>query len=157
MSLDTVKAIRDFVTAGRATFTLQNTANGTRFTYRVREGEARGEGESRAFFVDVLTGPDNTADYTAMGMLFSDLVIRYRHYDGTWGKRGFRSVISEEAPSARGIAWLVRKLQELPDEAQLPSPIAFHHAGACAKCARPLTDPESLASGWGPVCRERLG
>ena len=29
-------------------------------------------------------------------------------------------------------------------------------SGFCVECGRPLTDPESLARGWGPVCYERL-
>lgn len=30
-------------------------------------------------------------------------------------------------------------------------------ASRCARCGRPLTDPESIARGMGPVCAEKAG
>jgi hypothetical protein len=53
--------IRTFVTAGRAVFTIRNTETGNRMTYRViaEEGER--------FRVEVLTGSDNTSNYSLIG------------------------------------------------------------------------------------------
>ncbi len=46
-----------FITAGNALFTLENTATGNRFTFRVRQ-----PGDDKPHFVSVLTGADNLAD-----------------------------------------------------------------------------------------------
>ena len=42
-----------FITAGNALFTLENTATGNRFTFRVRQ-----PGDDKPHFVSVLTGAD---------------------------------------------------------------------------------------------------
>ncbi|WP_373093047.1 DUF6011 domain-containing protein [Zhongshania sp.] len=31
------------------------------------------------------------------------------------------------------------------------------HAGKCGRCARKLTDPVSISTGFGPHCRSELG
>jgi hypothetical protein len=58
-------AIRPFLTAGHAVFTITSTATGQSYTYRISSGQ----GEGAPFFASVLTGPDNTSDYTYMGIL----------------------------------------------------------------------------------------
>jgi hypothetical protein len=55
-----------FITAGRAVFTVSNPA-GERYTYRVQK--SGDESRPAAWFVSLLTGPDNRHDYTYLGML----------------------------------------------------------------------------------------
>ena len=58
---------RTFITAGHAIFTVSN-PTGIRYTYRVMHKEAN-NGYTEAYFVSLLTGPDNTEDYSYLGML----------------------------------------------------------------------------------------
>lgn len=131
-----------FVLAGRATFTLENTATGRRFTYRVRRKD--GAGPEDLHFVSVLTGPDNGRSYTYLGCIWGG--ARYVH--------GRKSPISTQAFSAAGFAWLWRLLVE---NRPLPAGVLFHHAGRCARCGRTLTVPNSLRTGFGPVCAVLAG
>ena len=67
--------IMEFITAGKAIFTVKNAASGGRATYRV---EAEGEGAERKYAVAAFTGSDNThlkGSYTLMGAMDAD---------GTW-------------------------------------------------------------------------
>lgn len=59
-----------YLLAGNATITVTSERTGQRYTYKVRQAEGR-EGEASApYFVSLLTGPDNDADYRWMGMIF---------------------------------------------------------------------------------------
>lgn len=90
--------------------------------------------DGKLFFVKVLTGANNEEDYTYLGTIWSDSRV-YR--------RGNRSPISEEAPSAKAFAWFWRRLLagELPD--------------TCGRCGRKLTVPSSVETGLGPECATR--
>lgn len=54
---------------------------------------------------------------------------------------------------ARGFAWFWRTL----NGGTFPATFEFWHEGRCAACARRLTVPQSIATGFGPECAERLG
>jgi hypothetical protein len=69
-----------FVLAGNARFTVVSKRTGTRFTYRVRKAD-EGERRSVPWFVSVLTGPENDADFTYLGVIWeetSDEIARRR-------------------------------------------------------------------------------
>jgi len=34
--------------------------------------------------------------------------------------------------------------------------VEFYHMGRCAACGLSLTNPESIETGYGPICRERI-
>lgn len=38
----------------------------------------------------------------------------------------------------------------------LPKHVQLMHTGVCGHCGRPLTDPESIELGLGPVCRGKV-
>lgn len=132
-----------FITAGRAVFTVVSKKTGARFTYRVREGAPLG---SRApkLFASVLSGPDNTADYTYLGMIET-------LSDGTPAQLvpTRASAVATNAPSFRALEWLLRNLDS--------DQVEFHHCGRCARCGRALTVPSSIASGFGPECAGKAG
>jgi len=125
--------ITAFIFAGRAVFTLTSKATGARFTYKVTTKD-----DATVSFVSVLTGPDT---YTYAGSIFHDAKDRFR----TTAK----SRIGADAPSARAIAWYLRNIGSEAAE--------FHHEGKCGKCGRALTVPESIETGLGPVCADKLG
>lgn len=132
--ITTATAIAAFILAGNARFTVRNPNTGNRFTFRVRQGK----GENAPHFVQVLTGPDNGADYCYLGTIFTDgrfVVTR-------------KSRISPDAPSARAFSWTWARLQAGRDL----GPAEVWHEGRCGRCGRALTVPESIESGLGPVC-----
>lgn len=133
--------IKLFMFAGKAIFTIQNPGTGVRFTYRIKAKEV--EAGKTLHFVSVLTGPDNTNDYTFLGTIFD--LATYRH--------GRKSRISEEAPSAKAFDWFFRRVTADRDFA----PAVVNHEGRCCRCGRLLTVPESVSSGIGPECAKVMG
>lgn len=124
-----------YMLAGNATVTLASARTGTRYTYRVRAAkDARGD---VTHFISVLTGSDNTRDYSYLGVVGRDGVRTTQ-----------RSTVGPDAPSTRAIQWALRKLQE----GQLPTELEVHHSGRCGRCGRELTVPESIRTGLGPTC-----
>jgi hypothetical protein len=126
---------RRFILAGRAVFTLVSEKSGARFTFRVRTAK---EDDDSRHFVEVLTGPNNTDDFTYLGTIFNG--ARYAH--------GRKSRIGVDASSAKAFAWAWSFLAR--DVA--PPSCQFWHEGTCGRCNRPLTDPTSIETGLGPVC-----
>lgn len=121
-----------FIAAGRARFTIVSTQTGKRFTFRAQHTEGK------PIFVSLLTGSDNTSDYTFVGTIFPS--------------RGYicsrKSVIKPSATSNVALKWFIENLRN-----EVVSPkVEFWHEGRCAKCARPLTDPISISRGFGPEC-----
>ncbi len=141
----------DFVLAGNAYFTALSARTGGRFTYRVArakpdEGRANAP---RVWFVSVLTGPDNTADYSYLGVIRAPK----DRPDGPLAlEHGAKSKIREIAPSFVAAAWLFRHvLSNRP----LPN-CSIYHEGRCGRCGRTLTVPESIESGFGPECIQHV-
>jgi hypothetical protein len=136
-------AIREFVLAGSARFTIVSVKTGTRFTYRVRDPD----GEGRVFFVSLLTGQDNETNFSFFATIFAD--------DGALrhGRTG-KAKVDYDAPSARAFRWFYEVALPKPE---LPPELEFYHDGHCARCGRALTVPESVARGLGPECAKRAG
>lgn len=121
-----------FVTAGRAVFTIENNKD-EHYTYRVQSREAVNGGYN--YFVSVRTG----SGYTYIGMLVNNK-LRLTN----------KSVHSESSRVVRVFNWsmaIVNGLNTLPDGYNI------HHEGTCGRCGKALTDPESITSGFGPYCR----
>lgn len=127
-----------FILAGNALFTVENTATGNRFTFKVRKPDT-----DKPHFVSVLTGPDNENAYTFLGTVFDE--SSYRH--------GRRSRIAHNAPSAVAFDWLFR---QLTTGHPLPQQVRLCHCGKCGRCGKTLTVPQSIDSGFGPECIKAL-
>jgi len=132
-----IDVIRRFVLAGNAIFTIRSPRTGVRFTYRVRQPK-----KDSPHFVGVLTGSNNTRDYSFLGSIFDARNYAY----------GNKSEISIEASSAQAFYWFWSSLTK----GTLPSALDVYHEGRCGRCGRLLTVPESLDSGIGPDCASRL-
>lgn len=63
------------------------------------------------------------------------------------------SALPADDVRARGFAWFWRAL----NGGTFPATFEFWHEGRCAACARRLTVPNSIATGFGPDCADRLG
>lgn len=121
-----------FILAGKSVFTIENTETGNRFTYRVKKAD-----DGEAWFVSLLSGPDNISDYRYMGL------IRNSSF-----RRTAKSKITADAPSFRAFQWCWPRLLRN----DLPPNVKVHHEGRCGRCGRVLTVPESIESGFGPEC-----
>jgi Family of unknown function (DUF6011) len=123
--------LEQFVLAGNATFTLWNTKKGTHLTYKVRVSKD----DPTLFFVSILTGPDNWANYTFLGIIKEGI---YWH--------GKKSPITKDSQSAKTFEWFYNNIDRLPLALQVL------HEGKCGRCGRKLTVPGSVTSGFGPEC-----
>lgn len=162
------EAVKRFVLGGHAVFTLVSKKTGTRYTYKLsvasrpcngcgvepgdnhlghcRFGGVHGDpAQGSPIFAKVLTGPENTADYEFVGTVRArDGFAQYTHSG--------KSRISDHAPSVQALCWFLRRLGL--GDAALDS-VEVWHDGRCGRCGRPLTVPESVASGLGPICAGR--
>lgn len=137
-----VNVARTFTLGGNATFTVEGKSK--RFTFKVEVCRDKPE----LWFVKVLTG---SQDWSYLGTIrqFPDGVTHaYKH--------GAKSRISETATSALTAKYVFRSLFGTGYQATF-NKYDFYHEGTCGRCGRPLTDPESIQSGIGPVCRGKMG
>lgn len=135
---------RVFALAGAAVFTVANPA-GERYTFRVSVKKAEhGDARPPVWFVGWLSGPNNEADYSYLGMLDPDAgtVRPTRASKASPDSRVFRV-----AQWALGVLW---------GRTALPAGYALEHAGRCGRCGRTLTVPESIRTGFGPECASRI-
>ena len=145
-------AVRQFMFAGDARFTLTSVKTQTRFTFRVRVPEDNGTPGPCTHFVGLLNGPDNESSYAYMGQFYRDasspdnFAGRYQH--------GKKSKVSETAPAAKAFAWFITQLRVNPRVLDL---VEFRHEGRCGRCGKTLTTPESVDTGFGPECSAKLG
>lgn len=130
---------KTFVLGGDAVFTIVSVATEVRFTFKVSTEEGKG-----VYFVALLSGPDNQSDYRYMGIIPKDDPLTFRITA--------KSKIGPEAPSAKAFTWLWRQL----GMGRLPASVEFWHEGRCGRCGLPLTDPQSIAVGLGPICRGKV-
>jgi len=131
--------ILSYAGGGNATFTL--VGRSSRFTYRVRLND-----DGNLYFVGVLSGSDNNADYSYLGTVRVAEHSRYSH--------GRKSRVGEDAPSVKAFAWFWRALVEKDEDAL--AKVEFWHEGRCGRCGRLLTVPESVERGIGPECWARM-
>lgn len=135
-----------YMTAGKAVLTVKSLVSGNHFTYRINPMK----GNDMSFFVSLLTGPNNEAwgDFSYLGIMemtpVSDLVFR------TTAK----SCAGNDAASVRGFKWLLNMLNLGKD---FSASAEVGHEGRCGRCGRTLTEPKSIESGIGPICREKMG
>lgn len=128
-----------FAKAGHAIFTLVGKTS--RYTYQIVKKET--EGRPPIWFVSVLTGPNNTSDYQYIGELV---------FNGSTFRPGKpeKVKVSADAPSVKAFAWTWNKI--VTQKAEQVEHLEIWHVGKCGKCGRPLTTPESLTLGLGPIC-----
>ena len=142
MIVDPKSALR-FILGGDATVTLVSRRTGARLTYKVRQKKEKSEPEPPLYFVSLLTGPDNENDYSPIGIIVAK--------GGGWAfyptRKARMAGINEDAPSVRAMRWALRFLPT-----GMPPQTDVWHDGRCGKCGRPLTVPESISTGIGPVC-----
>ena len=128
-----------FIFAGNAVFTLTSTKTDKHFTYKMRQGND----DTAPHFLSVLSGPDNWANYQYIG--FVPFKAPATLVAGRNGK--------PDALSYKVFRWALSHLQA----GNMPSDLTIQHEGKCARCARRLTHPDSIARGIGPECATKMG
>lgn len=134
-----------FFFGGNAHFTILNETTGKRFTYRVRVCK----NNSGVHFVSVLTGADNDSAYSFIGTVFGSL----RDFGAARFRYSFKSRVGADATSVKAFEWFFGKLLT----SGLPENVKMFHENRCGRCARRLTVPQSIVSGFGPECIELVG
>jgi Family of unknown function (DUF6011) len=155
MLFENPQDVRTFVLGGNALFTIESTATGTRFTFKVVASTDESAADMQAnvdwgtrrktrgvFFVSLLRGPDNESDYQYLGIIPKDDPMSFR--------LTAKSRAGEDAPSVKAFKWFWRQVSQ----GRLPALVQVWHEGRCGRCGRTLTVPESIASGFGPECRQ---
>lgn len=144
--LSGVEKIRAFIFGGNSIFTLANKEKGTHCTYKVT---CKKEPGRTVYFVQVLSGPDNTSDYSYIGYCTSDKAQKI------WTKKD-ATQYTDNAPSVIGFNWLLTRLAYcIAENKPFPAFAGFYHVGSCCRCNRRLTTPESVQNGIGPECAKK--
>lgn len=137
---------RKFVLAGNAIFTVANSKN-EHYTFKVTEKvfDEDTYRERTFYFASVLTGTDNTSDYTYLGKIEAET-----------GKLLLTSASKYKKSSMpyRVLQWA---LLIIWTNTQVPESHSINHEGRCGRCGRKLTrpegtDPEGYRYGFGPHC-----
>ncbi len=133
---------KDFVLAGDATFTIALPNEAGHYTFRVQRVEAS-DRYPESYFVKLLTGPDNTSDYTYLGKLCP--------HSGSVRTTG-RSKYTNDSFPVRLLNRVLVHVYAGTHEAYEAHGYKTHHEGRCGRCNRLLTVPASIESGIGPEC-----
>lgn len=129
--------IFNYITGGKGVVTLQS-SSGVHHTYQFSAPDSRKEGEDTMF---VYTLIDNNS-WVYVGM-YKDKSFRLTK----------KSKFPITSPIVKGVAFIL-KLMLKPDYSD--ERMHLFHEGVCARCGRPLTNPDSIEIGMGPVCRDMM-
>jgi hypothetical protein len=140
---------KEWVMAGKAIFTVSN-GKGEHYTYQVKRKENDQKGRPPVWFVSLLTGPDNSSDYSYLGCLRPAT----GNVDLTRASR-----MNDTSVPVRVIRWAMRILWS---GAVMPDGYSLNGCGRCGRCGRQLTRPEGIDPagyrfGYGPECFSKIG
>lgn len=143
-------ALPTLALAGRAVLTFRNLETGTHFTARIRQKRDKKDKKIKlpAYNVELAILNDGISRYRYAGMIFTDQPeIRI------WIDRKLNPANENDARLIAIFRWMIRSIQ---NPIQLRGKVGLFHEGRCADCGMPLTHPESVYTGFGPVCFKRL-
>lgn len=126
-----------YTLAGNAVLTLQSVPTGAHYTFRVRRGEGCDERRLPAcWWVDARADGDR---WVGVGRI------------GDTPRRPLLARRGAPAGALAAFGWFWRRAQAGESHPDL----RVFHEGRCGRCGRPLTHPESVQTGLGPVCAGR--
>lgn len=127
-------------------FTLRNRTSGEHRTLEIKTQPIDAKFAPGERVVSLLTGPNNEADYTGFGFV-NDQGIH------VWNKKRSTNGTKSEWEWCAEILWslaLDGGFSPFADRYE------FLMEGRCMKCNRVLTTPESILTGIGPICAEKV-
>ena len=128
-------------------YTLKNRRTGEHRTFEIKTQASDAQFAAGKRVVALLTGPDNTVDYTGFGFVEDSGIVVWK------SKRG-------EASKKSPYEWYAEMLWSLAldsGSSAFAEGYEFLQEGTCAVCNRTLTEPLSLKTGIGPTCRGKTG
>ena len=131
-----------FFSGGNAIFTISNN-KGNHYTYKIRKPKFT-DNPNPPFFVKLLTGPQNTNDYTYLGIS----IPQHNEIRLT-----AKSKYKYDSIPVKVIQWAIK---QVADNKPLPEGYAIQHEGRCCRCSKVLTTPESIERGIGPECMKHF-
>jgi len=143
-----------FITGGKATFTIELPADfsakndaSPHYTYKVSKKEAVTVDDRDVYFIALLTGPQNDADYTYLGIL---------NPRNGGVKLTRKSRLTDDSMAVRILRRTLARIWSDEQDIILEHGFDINHCGKCGMCGRKLTTPASIECGIGPVCLEKL-
>lgn len=128
--------VKAFMLAGNSIFTVLNKRTEGHMTFKVSQKKAEeGKEPEPLWFVSVCTAYDT---YICIGRIVGKEFIPSKKYNG-----------DSSSIKSFQILWNRYGILKSPMD-----DVEFLHSDRCARCGRIMTDPESLAYGMGPYCRE---
>lgn len=130
------------------TYTITNKTTGEYRTFRIRTQGADSTFAPGKRVIGMLTGPDNTRDYTGFGFIVEDPLPdgEVLTYVKVWK--------AKQTPTWMGYVKLVNLVLILKDSYALGKYEVLEEC-RCIRCNRKLTTPESIKAGIGPICAGR--
>lgn len=125
-------------------YTIQNRRSGEHRTFEIKTQDEDAKFAPGKRVVALLSGPDNTADYMGFGFAGDDGIEVWRSKRGA----GKKSEFEHYAAMLWSLA-LDAGFSPFSETYQLMM------EGTCYVCNRVLTEPLSITTGIGPVCREK--
>jgi hypothetical protein len=135
---------KEFVTAGKATFTVDN-GKGNWYTFKVVYKPANEQFRRESYIVLVLTGPDNQNSYSYVGKLNIKTGEVYLTPGSKFGPDDQHYTV---------VRWALGKVWH---NEELPPGYKLHHMNQCGRCGHPLTTPLSIERAIGPECWAAMG
>jgi len=138
----TVAQFRNFIFAGRSVFTLENRETGNYITFKVKEVKKNYKVIPGQFTIQCKALGDKNYGYEFMGFM-NTIRNEFRpRYRGILEHVGFKTFL-----------WVLKNFERLEE---FEEKMSMYHEGVCCKCSMPLTTPESIEKGIGPICEERV-
>lgn len=136
------------ITAGRSILTVRSHKTMKRYTFRFRRPDAKPGWQTRPIWISVLGGPEEGHIWSFLGTIWPTTQ--------PWKfNLSAKSTVPSEDQSVRAIRWIASHLPNAVDV--LMEDADWWHEGRCSRCARRLTVPESIESGFGSECRKEVG
>jgi hypothetical protein len=133
--------LAELLTIFNGTYTIQNRAEGTHRTFRIRTQKPDASFAPGKRVLALMTGSDNEHSYTGFAFVENDgiRVWSSKRGHGDW----------------EAYAKLVWSLATDSGFSEYADRYSLLVSGTCVKCNRKLTTPESIKTGIGPVCDGR--
>ena len=123
---------KKFMLAGNAITTLKSTKSGKHFTYRIKKKKTED-----IWFVSVMYNYKSKS-FNYLGCILPDGTFKYTK----------ASQMKKTSKSFVAFNWAWNHIDN--------DSLEVWHEGRCGRCGRLLTEPDSIASGFGPVCRSLI-
>lgn len=122
-------------------YTLHDTESNRHWTFEIKTQSSKSRFRPGERLISLLSGPNNTGDWRAIGTVTEEGVALFKKHD------------NPDMSVLVMILWSILTDKERPEFLNQYEVLV---SATCYKCNRELTVPESILTGIGPVCAERM-